>query len=329
MNTSKTNYASLKHYEGSSHKINHLFLKKDKGTYLIVILCENRLENIIESKSIMDCLNSLENNILLVDDYINNIPTFYMGIGGKETVSEDVLSLINTVLKDVGYSSQRMIVCGHGRAGAAALILGEKLKSNYVFSSFPKVYFNSSIQHLESGKKSDVLDYIVGNPDNSSEVILNELLHKKVLRNIRYQPNIFLQGSITDESLNEITQHFDNIKQIYDLDILEEYENSETLFLKSFLQGKIQLVMENIIIEDPEIGVFDDNNFKLSLKLKNFDAEKMEIAIYFYSKTKWIKSINYNKELEYNINLNLGNVDSIKIFVKKGNRVLDIKRYFV
>lgn len=329
MKVSETNYNSPKYYEGSNHKINHLFLKKDNGNYLIVILCDNRLENILKNKSIMDYLNSLENNILLVDDYIDDMPTFYIGVGGKETVSEDILSLINTVLKDVGYDVQRMIVCGHGRAGASSLILGEKLKSKYVFSSFPKLYFSSSLQYLEADKKNDVLDYIVGNPENYSEDILNELLHRKILRDKRYQSKIFLQGTATDESLSEMIQHFDNIKQIYNLDIQQEYNNNEEFFLKSFLQEKIQVVIKNMIIEKPEIELLDNENFLLNLKLKNFDIDTMDVAIYFYSKTKWIKAINYNKELEYRVDLNFEIIDSIKIFVKKGKRVLDIKRCLI
>lgn len=329
MKTSKTNYNSPQYYEGSNHNINHLFLKKDKGNYLIVILCDNRLENILKNKNIMDYLNSLENNILLVDDYIDDILTFYIGIGGKETVSEDVVSLINTVLKDIGYDVQRLIICGYGRAGTSSLILGEKLKTKYIFSSFPKLYFSSSVQYLEQNKKNEVLDYIVGNPGNYSEDILNELLHKKVLRDKRYQSKIFLQGIATDESLSEVIQHFDNIKQRYNLDIQQEYENSEELFLKSFLQEKIQVVIKNMIIEKPEIDILDNKSFLLNLKLKNFDIETMDVAVYFYSKTKWIKAINYNKELEYKIDLNFEIIDSIKIFVKKGKRVLDIKRCFV
>lgn len=327
MGISEEKHTKIEFYKGFNHTLNHLLLKKVQGDYLIIILCEKRIKNIIKSQSLMNYLNSSKNSILLVDDYINDIPTFYLGVNGKETVTTDLISLINSISKDEDFESQRIIVCGHGRAGTSSIILGEKIKAKYIISSFPEI----TLDELNEGRGIDneILEFVVGNEDNNSKDILEQLLQKKVLKNEKFQAEIYILGDPTDSSMKKIIDKFDINKQIYHLETIQNYDKSETLFLKKILNEKIELVRNDMIIKKPECEYKSDENFILKLNLINFEIESMDVAVYFYSKTKWIKAINYNKDLFYNIDLDLNLVDSIKVFVKKGKRVLDVKRYVI
>lgn len=319
----------IDYYEGFHHKIKHLFLNKKKSDYLIVILCEKKIEDIAAASSVINRLDSLGNSILMIDDFINDMPSFYLGVNGKETIMKDISSLVLEKMYEEGKDVQRMIITGHGRGGTGALILSEKLKAQHLIVSFPSIYFDRSCETLGMFDKKELLNHIVSNPYNQSEQIIDELLHKKVLKDGIYHASINIQGNTADDSLNKIIKHFDYKKQKYILTNLQEYDNNELIFLNEYLPEKLNSIYNEMIIKEPQIEFIDKGKFLLELNLNNFDLEIMDVAIYFYSKKKREKAINYNKDLNYEVDIDLHSLDNIKIFVKKGKNVLDIKRYYI
>lgn len=323
----KLNY--INQYNTNESKINHVLMEKENSDFFIVILCEKKLESILSKNSIMESFNKLNSTVLLMDDFIDNTPTLYLGIDGKETIIENISSLLKNMMLKTGYEKQRLIICGHGRAGAASLILGSKVDAKYLITSFPSLTFQESFEGIVNFKDDEILDYVVGNVYNESENIIDELVKRKIFTNQKLKSDIYIHGNIEDSSTKKLTDYFSNNNQHYQLNKLGEYDNNETLFLKRLLLETFEGLKSNVIIKDPLIKKIDDYNFSMNLRLDNINIETMDIAIYFYSKDKRELAINYNKDMNYKLHLQLDIIESIKIFVKVKNEVIDIKRYFI
>lgn len=87
------------------------------------------------------------------------------------------------------------------------------------------------------------------------------------------------------------------------------------------MPDKVEQILNEVEILNPEIQNIEGNRFTMNLKINNFNEENMEVAIYFYKNKSKILGLPYDSTINREVMLPINEVTRVTIFLKEGKTV--------
>ena len=216
-------------YSGKKYNIKYLFEEKKGSKDLLIVFtaCTK-----VGQKARYNYIKTLEefkcNKLFILDDFgFDERGAYYLGKDRDFAIEKDVESLINDICKKI--EPKKEFYIGSSKGGYAALYFGVRRKDTYIVVGAPQYNLGN---YLNLPGHTEILKYIMGNCNQESISILNELLKEALIKNKENKNKIFLHYSDKEETfesdLKPLIDELINLNYESEFD-LEHYESHAEL----------------------------------------------------------------------------------------------------
>ncbi|CUO59825.1 MULTISPECIES: hypothetical protein [Clostridium] len=216
-------------YSGKKYNIKYLFEEKKGSKDLLIgfTACTK-----VGQKARYNYIKTLEefkcNKLFILDDFgFDERGAYYLGKDRDFAIEKDVESLINDICKKI--EPKKEFYIGSSKGGYAALYFGVRRKDTYIVVGAPQYNLGN---YLNLPGHTEILKYIMGNCNQESISILNELLKEALIKNKENKNKIFLHYSDKEETfesdLKPLIDELINLNYESEFD-LEHYESHAEL----------------------------------------------------------------------------------------------------
>lgn len=177
------------------------------------------------------------NKLFILDDFgFDNRGAYYLGKNKDFAIQNDVNLLINQVIQKLNI--KRSIFIGSSKGGYAAMYFGIGIKDSIIISGAPQYMLGD---YLNLPGHQNILNYIMGDSEESSVEYLNRVMKIKIDENRNNNNSVYLHYSINEETYDSDIKHLvyqlDNLGINTIKDIKEYMNHSElTKFFPAFIR---------------------------------------------------------------------------------------------
>lgn len=249
-------YKPLSIEKADENGIKYMYYHQPKSTYLIIVF---QALNKIPSYNYVGTLKNIKLSKLYIKDDYGYEPTkatYYLGKNKDFSISRNVVKLIEKVRNYNNLDKRKVILTGSSKGGFAAIYHSFLGEYGYAIAGGPQLYLGKYLgENLKSTNsiKPPIFKYITGDLNESdikwADSILANLVEKKVSKNPRKSPKMYIHVGAEEPHYREHVQPFIsllksfNLSHKIDLD-LGNYNSHEDLarYFPAFLAERIKTI---------------------------------------------------------------------------------------
>lgn len=185
-----------KEYNGSKYNIKYVLENNNSDKLIIVFTACTRKGQKARYNYIKTVEGYKINKLFILDDFgFDNRGAYYLGKDKDFKIQEDVVALINKVVKDLKVKEE--VYIGSSKGGYAALYFGIERMNSTIITGAPQYNLGN---YLAIPNHKEILEYIMGDSGEESIGILNKLIADKICKNKNNNNKVFLHYSTEEET---------------------------------------------------------------------------------------------------------------------------------
>ena len=140
------------------------------------------------------------NKLFLLDDIWNpvNIGSYYLGQNGDWYLVNDVMGLIDSIVKENGIT--KIITIGSSKGGTSALYYGVKAGADACIIGAPQYHVGN---YLSSDSLSPIMDAVMGDHSQKSIDKLNGYIKEEIEKPHKKKPVVYIHYSPKEHTYKE------------------------------------------------------------------------------------------------------------------------------